>query len=346
MHPDERRDQERDLRIAGAYWASIGPDNRRKPDEWSWTILESDGNGDSTEIEAGFADNEDAAKQAVADWGMAHQRPQCPLPRRGQATVAAMRQVASMAGESIHCGPCGAEVEEHDTGLWETGGDSAGQRRYCAESRDHLHHPARANLAEGDRSVNDVGADYGDECVIALASGRTIRTDSYADSPEGSTYVRVCDLDGAEVGYWTSDEWREAPEEVMGAILGAAKGGRRASSAPELRPEWPGGEEKSVNMIDPHNDKCWACDPSIPVRFPGEPHCTCAVKCGSPFCQPPTAPASARTGRAAIGQARIEVALTDGQLAAIRAALAAFGPSDPQLAGDRDSAAELLERHA
>lgn len=45
-------------------------------------------------------------------------------------------------------------------------------------------------------------------------------------------------------------------------------------------------------------------------------------------------------------QAGIEVALADGQLAAIRAALAAFRPSDPQLAGDRDSAARLLEGHS
>lgn len=44
----------------------------------------------------------------------------------------------------IHCGPCGAEIEEQDTGLWETGGDTAGQRRHCTGSRDHLHHPGDA----------------------------------------------------------------------------------------------------------------------------------------------------------------------------------------------------------
>lgn len=136
-----------------------------------------------------------------------------------------MTQIASDVGEIIYCGPCGAEIEEQDTGLWETGGDTAEQRRYCTESRDHLHHAADADLAGGDGSVNGSDADYGDECVIELASGRTIRTDSYADSPEGSTHVRVCEQDGTEVGYWTSDEWREEPEEVMGAILGAAKGG-------------------------------------------------------------------------------------------------------------------------
>jgi hypothetical protein len=129
----------------------------------------------------------------------------------------------------ISCGPCGAEIEKRDNGLWETGGDTAGQRRHCTESRDHLHHPDAAGLAGDDASARDADADYGDECVIELVSGWTIRTDSSADSPEGSTYVRVCDPDDSEADrYWTSDEWREAPEGVMGAILGAAKGGTRA----------------------------------------------------------------------------------------------------------------------
>ena len=64
--------------------------------------------------------------------------------------------------------------------------------------------------------------DYGSECVIRLASGATIRTDTYADSPGGSSYVRVCAPDGSETGYWSCTEWAEAPQEVMGAILGAA----------------------------------------------------------------------------------------------------------------------------
>lgn len=68
-------------------------------------------------------------------------------------------------------------------------------------------------------------ADDGAECVITLASGRTIRTGSYEASPAGSSYVRVCEPDGTEIGYWDSAEWREAPELVMAAMLGAARGG-------------------------------------------------------------------------------------------------------------------------
>lgn len=66
--------------------------------------------------------------------------------------------------------------------------------------------------------------DYGDECILQLDSGNTLRTDTYADSPEGSTYVRVCDSGGAEIAYWICDEWAEDPMLVMGAIFGAAQG--------------------------------------------------------------------------------------------------------------------------
>lgn len=75
-----------------------------------------------------------------------------------------------------------------------------------------------APAAGGDPAEDD----YGDECVIELASGGTIRTDSAEASPDGSSYVRVCRPDGSEAGYWTCDEWREDPKLVMGAILGAA----------------------------------------------------------------------------------------------------------------------------
>lgn len=75
---------------------------------------------------------------------------------------------------------------------------------------------------------------YGDECVIRLANGNTIRTDSYSAHEAGSSYVRVCGPDEREVAYWSCDEWREDPELVMGAILGAANtpaGGGPASTS-------------------------------------------------------------------------------------------------------------------
>lgn len=65
-------------------------------------------------------------------------------------------------------------------------------------------------------------SDYGDECVLTLDNGMTLRTDTYADHPAGASYVRVCDPDGNEVAYWTYTEWQEDPQLVMGAIFGAA----------------------------------------------------------------------------------------------------------------------------
>lgn len=60
------------------------------------------------------------------------------------------------------------------------------------------------------------------ECVIQLANGNTIRTDTYDGNPAGSSYVRVCGQDGREIAYWTYTEWEEDPQLVMGAFLGAA----------------------------------------------------------------------------------------------------------------------------
>jgi hypothetical protein len=53
--------------------------------------------------------------------------------------------------EPIHCADCGAEVEEQDTGLWETGGGTADARRHCTGSRDHLHHPCGDDSATEQR---------------------------------------------------------------------------------------------------------------------------------------------------------------------------------------------------
>ena len=63
-HTDEPRDQQADLH--GPYWASIGPDNRERPDGWSWTVLNFD--AENAEVAGGLVDSEDAAKAAVEAW--------------------------------------------------------------------------------------------------------------------------------------------------------------------------------------------------------------------------------------------------------------------------------------
>lgn len=72
----------------------------------------------------------------------------------------------------------------------------------------------------------------GDETVVALADGCTIRSGQDEDRPDciAGGYVRVVDADGEDVAYWTSNEWAEDPILVMGAMLNAAAGSRLTAS--------------------------------------------------------------------------------------------------------------------
>lgn len=63
-----------------------------------------------------------------------------------------------------------------------------------------------------------IDLDYGLECIVPIKGG-TLRFPTYEEESNGVSYVRVVDLEGREIAYWVCDEWREAPEEVMGAIL-------------------------------------------------------------------------------------------------------------------------------
>ena len=60
------------------------------------------------------------------------------------------------------------------------------------------------------------------EKPIRLVSGNTIYVESAEANASGTSYVRVCDQGGGEIGYWDSAEWQEDPQGVMGAIFGAA----------------------------------------------------------------------------------------------------------------------------
>ena len=66
---------------------------------------------------------------------------------------------------------------------------------------------------------------YGDECVIELKNGLLLCTDTAEDNPAGSSYIRVCNKRGKELAYWISDEWRDEPEFVIGALMGLLNSG-------------------------------------------------------------------------------------------------------------------------
>lgn len=82
--------------------------------------------------------------------------------------------------------------------------------------------------AASDHALAAMGADYGEETAIRLGSGRELRCPVY---PEPCSYVRlvVPGVVPLEIAYWEEDEWREAPAEVMGAILGAMRGAHTAT---------------------------------------------------------------------------------------------------------------------
>jgi hypothetical protein len=65
--------------------------------------------------------------------------------------------------------------------------------------------------------------DWGDETSVALPWGGELRAPAY---PVDCDYVRILDAQGEEIAYWNFEEWRQEPELVMGAIVGAMKGGR------------------------------------------------------------------------------------------------------------------------
>lgn len=73
---------------------------------------------------------------------------------------------------------------------------------------------------ERQHALANIGNEYGDECILELANGRAIHTPAY---PESCSYVRIVQS-GFELSYWTSEEWAEDAEGVMGAILGCAHG--------------------------------------------------------------------------------------------------------------------------
>lgn len=76
-------------------------------------------------------------------------------------------------------------------------------------------------VIEAEHVVGSLGDVYGDEAVVHLAGGRELRCPSY---PQECCYVRVC-IGGLELAYWHMDEWKDAPSEVMGALVGAMMGG-------------------------------------------------------------------------------------------------------------------------
>lgn len=115
---------------------------------------------------------------------------------------------------------------------------------------------ARLDEFERQHARDAAGNDYGDECAVVTHTGFELRYSAQGDTPD---YVRVCDPLGREVAYWVSDEWRDDPELVMGAILGAlVRGmplvrGSGKESAPAAAPQLQGSateDNASCSILD------------------------------------------------------------------------------------------------
>lgn len=100
------------------------------------------------------------------------------------------------------------------------------------------------NAQEADLRAEETGeGGYGPEAVVRAHTGFQLRSPAY---PDECSYLRVCDPLGREVAYWTADEWREAPEEVLGAIVGALV--RSQSFSEKAKP--PAKQEPTIAQVD------------------------------------------------------------------------------------------------
>jgi hypothetical protein len=59
------------------------------------------------------------------------------------------------------------------------------------------------------------------DLVIPLPNGGSLRCGEGVDHQWGGD-LRICDTEGFEILMWTADEWRDEPEEVIGAAFSAA----------------------------------------------------------------------------------------------------------------------------
>ena len=116
----------------------------------------------------------------------------------------------------------------------------------------HKNYNLLANYIKPETAFNEISdfekthaenapSDYDNECVIISLGGRKLKSPSY---PEECSYIRVTDRADHEIAYWTSNEWAEDPEIVMGAILGALKGNDDSLKLPQFA------VEKEKNIIN------------------------------------------------------------------------------------------------
>jgi len=115
---------------------------------------------------------------------------------------------------------------------------------------------------EADLRAEETGqGGYGLEDMIVVHTGFQLRYPRYTDEDPLLDYVRVCDPLGREIAYWSSDEWRDDPQLVMGAILGALARGRPV----EVPATSPRARQAKVAKQDPRTEV--AATASTPKQY-------------------------------------------------------------------------------
>lgn len=78
---------------------------------------------------------------------------------------------------------------------------------------------------ENPKTTQPYGISPSQESYIRLPSGNFLAFPNCDTNPEGCDYIRIVGPCGGELGYWSYEEWENDPIEVMGAIMGSARGG-------------------------------------------------------------------------------------------------------------------------
>lgn len=103
---------------------------------------------------------------------------------------------------------------------------------------------------EVEHALDTLGNQYPNECTLEIGgSYRQIRCPAF---PDECSYIRIV-VDSLEIAYWDKGEWHTAPAEIMGAIIGAARGNGEAMASLAtfelVLQEFDGSTDETDNLV-------------------------------------------------------------------------------------------------
>lgn len=103
------------------------------------------------------------------------------------------------------------------------------------------------NSVAAEEQLSGTGGGFGPECVVRVHSGFFLKVAAYPDEVD---YLRVCDPLGREIAYWSIDEVKEDPADVLGAVVGALVRGQSADDKPPVQRAYePSLEDLDFNRL-------------------------------------------------------------------------------------------------